>query len=164
MRDIGFTEICGNFSTDVITGIVYGDGVVISSLKLNARHIELPTLLVLLNFLLGGLLYPGPLSTFEEFERCFVRLVHVSRVWTFQLHEPFIGLTLTLQARWNSVTLIAPLLISLFILRRIASQCSVKGASSESSSELLLLSESDSDSIAEKGRLDVALLMKIGPC
>lgn len=62
------------------------------------------------------------------------------------------------------MTLIAPLLISLFMLRRIASQCSVTGASSESSSESLLLSESDSDSIAEKGRLDVALLMKIGAC
>ena len=62
------------------------------------------------------------------------------------------------------MTLISPLLISLLILRRIASQFSVTGASSESSSELSLLSESESDSIAEKGRLDVALLMKTGAC
>ena len=69
-----------------------------------------------------------------------------------------------LQARWNSVTLISPLLISLLIFRRIASQFSVTGASSESSSELSLLSEPDSDSIAEKGRLDVTLLIEIGAC
>ena len=60
------------------------------------------------------------------------------------------------------MTLISPLLISLLILRRIASQFSVTGASSESSSELSLLSESDSDSIAEKGRLEVAILIETG--
>ena len=62
------------------------------------------------------------------------------------------------------MTLISPLLISLLILRRIASQFSVTGASSESSSELSLLSESDSDWIAEKGRLDVAMLIETGAC
>lgn len=60
------------------------------------------------------------------------------------------------QARWNSVTFISPLLMRLLILRLMASQFSVTGASSESYS----LSELENDSIAEKGRLDCALFAK----
>lgn len=55
------------------------------------------------------------------------------------------------------MTFTSPLLIRRLILRRMASQSSLMGASSESEP----LSESESDSIAERGRLVGALSVKV---